>query len=1688
MNNSFFRSLPLLLLGAAALPQSGSAAALNRTGWIVTASSSGGGAAVNAIDGDIGSRWSTGVSQTNGMWFQADMGSWPAPTFSQIVLDAGGSSSDYPRGYQVNVSNDGSNWGSPVATGAGSSAVTTITFAPQTARFIRITQTGSVSGLWWSIHELNVYGTRLPRTPTGLAVAAGNRLVDLSWMAAADAITYNVKRGTAPGGPYTAIQTGLTGTACTDLSVANGVTYYYVVSGGSGSGEGANSAEARATPSAPPIYTNTAAGAWSAVTWLPNPPGQPASGPDTTNVFNNTGTINSTNDLGGFTLNHLLFAGEAVNLAGNALVLGGAAPRVTSVLNRPFSILNTIVLKQDATFAVSGGSMALGGAVEGTGGLLKTGSGTLTLAASNSYAGSTTVSNGTLSVAAGGALGTGDLRIAPGATCVLQQARALTPEAYVFADGMLSLAGTVTNVVARLYIDGVSQPAGIWNAARDSAHFSGPGSLSVSQQRVMPDIGPWLDANNVSWNSPGTNSAQSMPLGNGDIGLNVWTETNGDLVFYIGKTDAWNEDVYGDSGLMKVGGVRVSWSPRPSLAPFAQVLKLRTGELQVQAGTAGFRVWVDANNPVIRVEATNTQPVSLTVSLNNWRAASARDVTMAGQTNQLVWFHRNSAGADAHVANLTFGAAIAGPGLVNRDNNTLTSSVPTLAQVVSVYPLTATTATSNQWLTLLSQRVVQMSGLDLEQTRTAHQAWWGQFWHRSWVFIRGDQAATNVTRGYVLQRFVTACAGRGAYPIKFNGSIFVVNNPATSRNADARAWGGQYWFQNTRAMYWPRLQAGDFDMMQPLFKMYQGMLASNAVQVMGYYGHGGTYFQETAPFWGGLPYMGPEVPANFTAHYFTPILELSMMMLDYYEYTGDAGFARQTLLPIAAAGLQFFDQHFPRDAQGKLLLEPDNAIEMFWKVRNPAPDIAGLRAVLQRMIALPANLASSEQTAAWSSLLEQLPPLPQATNSGKTVLLPYTGVQTNASHNGENPELYAIYPFRLYGLGKPGFQVALDTFNARKQTQSGCWVQDPIQAAMVGLASVARSYVTVNLAGSQDPAQLFPAFWVARNDYAPDEDNGGNGEHGLQQMLLQADGRTLLLLPAWPAGWDGDFLLHAPLQTTVQGTVVNGKLTNLDVLPRSRRVDVVDMSSLTAQNSSGYNVLSSKDTVVAVKQTVRGGVNTLAVSGVDYNAGEGPANLVDGGTTNRYFNRAQDSANDPGVNTGFVVTPSMGASIVTGFQLATAADTPPRDPLTITIEGSNATNANQAGAGGFTLIYQGTSGLLANSDRSNWGLCATFTNTTAYKTYRVLITRTAGGSGSDGAQYSEARLFGVLQTPLAGSNVLSSLDAIAPLKQTAAGNPNTLAVSGADFSASESAANVKDGSTATKYYNTAQNGSNPRGVDTGFVIMPQLGYTVINGFQIATANDVPDRDPVAITIEGSNAADAGQAGGNGFSLIWQGPTSLAQDPGRYTWGQLYNFVNTTGYRSYRVLVTALRGSGGGAQYSEVRLFGQTLARPNTPTGLNATAGNAQVALDWTEVFGASGYCIRRGMMSGGPYAIIAALAGAGFVDTAATNGAIYYYVVSATNVLGESAISAEVAATPQVPVIAARLKIASVSATQLQLVWSNAAMGLQLFSSTDLTPPVTWSPVTNPAILSNGQWMLTLPLGGESRRFYELQP
>ena len=84
------------------------------------------------------------------------------------------------------------------------------------------------------------------------------------------------------------------------------------------------------------------------------------------------------------------------------------------------------------------------------------------------------------------------------------------------------------------------------------------------------------------------------------------------------------------------------------------------------------------------------------------------------------------------------------------------------------------------------------------------------------------------------------------------------------------------------------------------------------------------------------------------------------MMLDHYAFTGDDTFARQTLVPLASAILTFFDQHWQRDANGKIRFDPAMALETYREAVNPLVEIVGIQKVCEEMLALPEALATAQ--------------------------------------------------------------------------------------------------------------------------------------------------------------------------------------------------------------------------------------------------------------------------------------------------------------------------------------------------------------------------------------------------------------------------------------------------------------------------------------------------------------------------------------------------------------------------------------------------------------------------------------------------------------------------------------------------------------------------------------------------------
>ena len=128
-----------------------------------------------------------------------------------------------------------------------------------------------------------------------------------------------------------------------------------------------------------------------------------------------------------------------------------------------------------------------------------------------------------------------------------------------------------------------------------------------------------------------------------------------------------------------------------------------------------------------------------------------------------------------------------------------------------------------------------------------------------------------------------------------------------------------------------------------------------------------------------------------------------------------------------------------------------------------------------------------------------------------------------------------------------------------------------------------------------------------------------------------------------------------------------------------------------------------------------------------------------------------------------------------------------------------------------------------------------------------------------------------------------------------------------------------------------------------------------------------------------------------------------------------NFTDTglTNGTKYYYLVSAVNSAGESLNSAELSATPTApITPPAVPTGLTATAGNAQVNLTWNVSAGATSYHLKRSTTAGSGYTQIGAPPTANFADSGLTNGTTYYYVVTAVNTAGESGNSNQASATP----------------------------------------------------------------------------
>jgi alpha-L-fucosidase 2 len=327
----------------------------------------------------------------------------------------------------------------------------------------------------------------------------------------------------------------------------------------------------------------------------------------------------------------------------------------------------------------------------------------------------------------------------------------------------------------------------------------------------------FVAVNDVTWKTLGTDENDSMPVGNGDLAANVWTEQNGDLVLLVAKSDAWSEM----GKLLKLGRVRIHIAPNPfaGAVQFTQTLHLEDGSIEIRSGTNVVRVWVDANRPVIHVQAQLDHPGLLDAKLELWRTKThpynepspdkgglfefgkhpvplnfEADTVMPGHDSQITWYHYNAASLyplvleQEHmqaVANKypdpllhrCFGAALTGVGLVAVDDRTLKSAAPAQNVGLDVVALTETQVSSpTAWRADLDSLIGADRAVPYASAIDAHQRWWRDFWERSWIHVEGSDDAAKVSQGYIMQRYMMAASSRGSWGGSVPGEVRIFDH------------------------------------------------------------------------------------------------------------------------------------------------------------------------------------------------------------------------------------------------------------------------------------------------------------------------------------------------------------------------------------------------------------------------------------------------------------------------------------------------------------------------------------------------------------------------------------------------------------------------------------------------------------------------------------------------------------------------------------------------------------------------------------------------------------------------------------------------------------------------------------------------------------------------------------------------
>ncbi len=598
------------------------------------------------------------------------------------------------------------------------------------------------------------------------------------------------------------------------------------------------------------------------------------------------------------------------------------------------------------------------------------------------------------------------------------------------------------------------------------------------------------------YEQPVEHPVRGQPIGNGRTGTMVWTSP-GAIHFQINRSDLFsvNKSHAGDyadpadhcSACAQVT-VEVGGAPFAGAAPdFSQRLSLYEAECTIHGDGVTARCFVaaseDLSEPtdvlVVEIGDGRAEPQPVRVALSMWRPPEVRtgnhlaaysfaehsSITDGECSDRLTLAQQFSEGDHYCASAVSAGGDGARLDVAGSSPGRRTLVVPAASGMCTLLFSSAVSWSREEDVGKKALAQVEAARREgLPTLRSNHLRWWKEFWARTFLHLHSeDGVADFMERVRTLHLYYMASSSRGAFPPKWNGSIFTTDG-------DKRNWGAQYWVWTMEMHYYALMAADADDLCEPFFRMYASQLDSCSTAAAQRWGVAGVFYPETTPFDGPVelpdalveefravflghqpaealstrlrdlcryehhlltqlyPLQGrTDSRVSWISHLATTACELALLAWWRYRYSGDVDWLRTVAYPLLRGTVEFYRGLAVRGEDGNLHLHELNQHEDFWGADDGIWDLAAIRGAAPIAIAAAGTLdADAALRRAWQEMLDELTPYPMGSDPRAQALTGgvlaedlwaagLLGV-VNGQQNPEDVWLAPVFPFEDWTL------------------------------------------------------------------------------------------------------------------------------------------------------------------------------------------------------------------------------------------------------------------------------------------------------------------------------------------------------------------------------------------------------------------------------------------------------------------------------------------------------------------------------------------------------------------------------------------------------------------------------------------------------------------------------------------------